>query len=159
MRCPTDVAEVLTQLATYKGHLPTGSPLSPIMAYYAYYDVWERIAAVAVRHGWTLTVYVDDVTISGTHVRAKHLWEVKAAIHACGLRYHKEKSYFDRPPEVTGVIITAEGLQAPNRQLLRMRQTRRRMAMQPKNAQQGKALVGTLQGLRGQMKQIRSANN
>jgi hypothetical protein len=35
MRCDADVAETLMRLATYQGHLPTGSPLSPIMAYFA----------------------------------------------------------------------------------------------------------------------------
>src|SRR5262245_324159 len=35
MLCPPDVAAVLTKIACCEGHLPTGSPLSPILAYYA----------------------------------------------------------------------------------------------------------------------------
>lgn len=134
MQCAPDVAEILTQLASYKGHLPTGSPLSPIMAYFAYYDVWERIAAIAACHGWTLTVYIDDVTISGEHVHAKHLWDVKVAIHACGLRYHKEKCYIDKPAEITGVIVRARGLSAPNRQLLKMRRVRQDVSQLPRES-------------------------
>jgi reverse transcriptase-like protein len=158
MQCAPDVAEILTQLATFKGHLPTGSPLSPIMAYYAYCDVWERIAAIAAYYGWTLTVYIDDVTISGEQVRAKHLWEVKAAIHACGLRYHKEKCYIDKPAEITGVIVAAQGLSAPNRQLLKARRVRRDISQLSRNEREDKILVGTLQGLRGQIEQIRRAS-
>lgn len=155
MKCEGDVAELLTKLATYKGHLPTGSPLSPIMAYFAHFEMWERIAAICARHGWTLTVYIDDVTISGKQVRARDVWEVKAAIHAGGLRYHKgkERLYVDTPAEVTGVIISKQGLRAPNRQLLKMRQTKRQIALSD-GAKQKKALVSTLQGLRRQMQQI-----
>ena len=65
MQCESDVAGLLTRLATYQRHLPTGSPLSPIMAYFAYYDVWEAVAEITRQHGYTLTVYVDDVYPSG----------------------------------------------------------------------------------------------
>jgi hypothetical protein len=154
MQCATDVAEILTQLATYKGHLPTGSPLSPIMAYFAYFDVWEQVAAIATRHGWTLTVYVDDVTISGSHVHAKDLWEVKKIIHASGLRYHKEKAYFDKPAEVTGVIVKDDTLRPPNRQLLKMRRVKGQVSRLDPHERRDKVLLGKLQGLRGQLEQI-----
>jgi hypothetical protein len=157
MQCSPDVARIMTKLATYKDHLPTGSPLSPIMAYFAYYDVWERIAGLASGYGWTLTVYVDDVTVSGTHVRAVDLWELKRAIHASGLRYHKEKSYFDKASEITGVIVRASGLSAPNRQLKKTYQMKRRVAAYLKDGRDAVAM-GTLQGLRGQLKQIQDAN-
>jgi hypothetical protein len=159
MRCSTDVAEVLTRLATYKGHLPTGSPLSPIMAYYAYYDVWERIAAIAAAHGWTLTVYIDDVTVSGTQVRARHLWKLKEEIHASGLRYHKEKCYIDTSAEITGVIVGSRGLGPPNRQLLKMRDVRRRMSQLSGHSRADTHLISTLHGLRGQLDQIRGAKD
>ena len=57
MRCEPDVAAILSRLATYQEHLPTGSPLSPIMAYFAHFDVWEEVARIARAHGYTLTVY------------------------------------------------------------------------------------------------------
>src|SRR3546814_14941861 len=36
MGCRADVAGILGDLCTFEGHLPTGSPLSPILAYYSY---------------------------------------------------------------------------------------------------------------------------
>lgn len=36
MRCECDIAAILARLATFQQHLPTGSPLSPIMAYFAF---------------------------------------------------------------------------------------------------------------------------
>jgi Reverse transcriptase (RNA-dependent DNA polymerase) len=65
MGCSTDVAAVLAKVACCDGHLPTGSPLSPIMAYHAHMDVWEEVARIAQKNGCVMTVYIDDVTLSG----------------------------------------------------------------------------------------------
>lgn len=89
--CEKDLAGLLTSLPAYKGHLPTGSPLSPIMAYYAHAGMWESIAVVAKANGCTLTVYIDDITISGPKVRSNILWFIKQAIHRNELPYHNEK--------------------------------------------------------------------
>lgn len=156
MQCSPDIAAMLTKLATYKNHLPTGSPLSPIMAYFAHIDVWESVAAIAKRHGLTLTVYVDDVTLSGPHVPDHVLWEVRKAIHSGGLRYHKEKTYVDRPAEITGVIVRADKIGVPHRQYLKLHRTKREQ-LKPKNAG-SKQLAGRLEGLRGQMEQVQRVN-
>ena len=63
MKCPRDIAGLLAQIASYQGHLPTGSPLSPIMAYFAYYDLWASIDAFCKARDYIFTVYIDDVTI------------------------------------------------------------------------------------------------
>jgi hypothetical protein len=49
--CERDVAGLLTQLTTYQGHLPTGGPSSPILAFFAYLDMWERIFAICRSRG------------------------------------------------------------------------------------------------------------
>ncbi len=156
MRCTSDVAGILTRLGTYRGHLPTGGPLSPILAYYAHYDVWENIAQITRLHKYTLSVYVDDVTISGPHVRASVLWEIKQAIHRSGLRYHKEKTFIDRPAEITGVIVAGDRLVIPQRQHLKLHATKIEM-MKPEN-DGSKIIAGRLTGLRGQMSQIRQVD-
>jgi hypothetical protein len=153
MKCSNDIAAILTKISTYKGHLPTGSPLSPIMAYFAHHDVWEAIAALCNQYGYTLTVYIDDVTVSGDKISPAVMWEIKKAIHRSGLRYHKEKSYFDRPAEITGVIVDGNRLVAPNRQYKKakvigdaLRRAQREYDAKP--------LREKLTGLMGQMAQI-----
>ena len=123
------------------------------MAYYAHLDVWETIAAIARRNGSTLTVYIDDVTVSGEHVRAADLWDIKRAIHAVGLRYHKEKLFIDRPAEITGVIVSGNRLVVPRRQHRKLHAATIEKA-KPENAG-SKQIAGRLHGLRGQMDQIR----
>ena len=86
------------------------------MAHYAYTDVWQALAQIAKEYDLTLTVYVDDVTVSGQHVPECLVWEMKKIIYASGLRYHKEKRYVDRPADVTGVILRDGDLLVPKRQ-------------------------------------------
>ena len=159
MQCERDVAATLAKLATYQGHLPTGSPLSPIMAYFAHYDVWEAVAAICREHGYTLTVYIDDVTISAPKLSPTVLWSVKKAIHASGLRYHKEKAFHDRPAEITGVIVNGEKLVVPNRQLKKIATLRTAIRNEDKRGYRGgdtKQLRLKLGGLQGQVGQISS---
>lgn len=152
MGCERDVAGTLARLATYHGHLPTGSPLSPIMAYYAYVDVWERISEICKAHGYRLTVYIDDVTISGLTIDPAVLWSIKRAIHGAGLRYHKERSYHNRPAEITGIILAGEQLKAPNRQLKKFVEASAALATAP--TVDVEALTKRVAGLRGQIHQI-----
>ncbi|MGN6583974.1 MAG: hypothetical protein ACTHJV_09750 [Rhizobiaceae bacterium] len=153
MRCKTDVAATLAKLACYRGHLPTGSPLSPIMAFYAHYDVWESIAAHCKANGYRLTVYIDDVTISGAALAPEVLWNIKRAIHRAGLRYHKEKRFIDRPEEITGVIVDGDRLIPPNRQLKKLHETRRALKRRMSIGVE-KKLRERLTGLEGQVAQI-----
>ncbi|MXN49406.1 RNA-directed DNA polymerase [Shinella kummerowiae] len=153
MQCEADVAAILAKLATYRGHLPTGSPLSPIMAFFAHYDVWEVIASHCTTHGYRLTVYIDDVTISGTTLSPAVLWDIKRAIHRSGLRYHKEKHFVDRPAEITGVIVNGERLVVPNRQLKKLYEIQRDLK-QPLIPQLESKLREKLTGLRGQVAQV-----
>ena len=152
--CERDIAGLLTGLSSYRGHLPTGSPLSPILAYFSFYDLWAAIAAVCTERGLTLSVYVDDVTISGSHVRSSDLWRIKKLIHATKLQYHKEKAFFDYTAEVTGVIVTAAGVQAPHRSHAKLHGSRRELAL----GGAGTEAVARHAGISGQMNQIRRAN-
>ena len=156
MRCERDIAGLLASLACYQGHLPTGSLLSPIMAYFAYYDLWARIAAFCKERGYTFTVYIDDVTISGSRVPKADIWQVQKMIHGMGLRYHKEKTFVDRPAEITGVVLRDGKLVAPFRQHRKMHEARALLAEATDDDRQ--ALLGRVAGITGQIQQIAAKN-
>lgn len=155
MQCRGDVAGLLGDLCTFDGHLPTGSPLSPILAYYSYHNTWAEIAAFCADRGYTLTVYVDDVTISGAKVPIADVWQVRRIIHRTGLRYHKLKHYVDTPAEITGVIVRDGKVVVPNRQRLKQRQLV--LALQRVEDGDGR-LRGRLTGISGQIRQIDRLN-
>jgi hypothetical protein len=157
MGCSTDVAAVLAKVACCDGHLPTGSPLSPMMAYYAHMDIWEAVARIARENGCVVTVYIDDVTLSGARVPKALVWEIKQVIHGGGLRYHKEKRAVDRRSEVTGVVLRGGQMLVANRHRKKLRKLK-----QDKDRARGpevnKSVLGQLAGMQGTVDQIRSAN-
>jgi hypothetical protein len=156
MHCERDIAGLLANLACYQGHLPTGSPLSPIMAYFSYYDLWARIAVFCKERGYTFTVYIDDVTISGERVPKADLWQVQKMIHGMGLRYHKEKTFVDQPAEITGVVLRGDKLVAPFRQHKKMYEARALLAEATEDTRQ--ALIERVAGISGQIQQIAKGN-
>lgn len=151
MKCRRDVAALLTSLSTHQQRLPTGSPLSPIMAYFAYYDLWAKLEEFCRDRNYKLTVYIDDVTVSGEKVPRSDIWLMKRMIHGYGLRYHKEKTFIDRPAEVTGVIVNGEQLSVPHRQHLKRHLARKEFQSGAGDAQ---VLQGRLAGLEGQIRQV-----
>ncbi|WP_373529974.1 reverse transcriptase family protein [Nostoc sp.] len=162
MKCSSDVAYILTKLSTFKDHLPTGSPSSPMLSYFAHIGMWEAINEIVDLANCTLTIYIDDVTISGDHIPSELIWQVRKQFHRYGLRSNKkkEKHYIGKNSyEITGIIATNQGeLKIPNRQHLKMHQCRRLLKLDIK-FEKGKDILKSLRGLEAQRQQIRKANN
>lgn len=156
MHCDRTIAALLAQISCYQQHLPTGSPLSPILAYFAYYDLWQSIDAFCKERGYTFTVYVDDVTVSGTRVTERDLWDIKRMIDRVGLSYHKEKVYVDASPEITGVVLRDGRLVAPHRQHKKLREVRG--ALLQATDENRPMLLGTSAGVQSQLRQIAKKN-
>jgi hypothetical protein len=124
MHCEPDVAAILARLLTVDGHLATGSAVSPILSFYAFYDMWLEIAGIAIAAGCILTVYMDDITISGDQVPERVMWQIRKCIAKRELTYHKERRYTAGFAEVTGVIIKDGRLIVPHRQRKKANETR-----------------------------------
>lgn len=157
MQCSPDVAAVLTKIACIEGRLPTGSPLSPIMAYYAHVDVWEAVGRLARDNECQVSIWIDDVTLSGSRVPLELIWRIKQLLRRGGLHYHKEKRSVGRGAEVTGVIIHEDGSLGPAN-----RHRHKRRLLRQENDKAGnrasKSLRGRLAGTEGVFKQIAAEN-
>jgi hypothetical protein len=116
MHCAPDVSAILARLLTVNDHLATGSPASPILSFYAFYDMWQNIANLSAQHGFVMTVYMDDITLSGETIPERYMWEIRKAIVNAGLRYHKERRFIGETAEVTGVVLRSGEMLLPNRQ-------------------------------------------
>ena len=159
MQCSPDVAHILARIATHKGALPQGSPCSPILAYFAYIDMWEAIDACVAGADCVLSVYVDDLTISGDTVPKAMILEVKHTLKKHGHRHavEKERARRDRSTEVTGVILTRNGVTVPNRQRKKICEVRDelRNATSPELQKQ---LESQLRGRLAQVRQVDAGN-
>jgi hypothetical protein len=153
MACEPDVAAVLAHLLTVKGHVPTGSPVSPILCFFAFFDMWQDIANVAAQQGCKITVYMDDLTVSGAIVPEWLMWEIRQKIHGHGLRYHKERRFTGGFGEVTGVVLRDGKTILPNRQHKRAYELANQIQLLP-DGEEKLGLQRKLFGLRAQRRQV-----
>lgn len=126
LKCSPDVSALLANLCTVERrerpendprkrdrHLPTGSPISQCLAYWCFAKMFDSIAGLAHARNLKLTVYVDDITLSGLKVSRTTQVQVRRIIESHGLVGHKERLYRNRGL-VTGTIVTSHGLKLPN---------------------------------------------
>ncbi len=142
MQCSRDVAGLLTKLSTCHDHVPTGSCLSQVIAFYSHYEMFNEIYELTSSIGLTMTCYVDDISISGKNANKVVLHEVRGILKRRGLKSHPEKESIYRkgvPKEITGSIVIDNGLKLPNRKhqqiheavisISRMEDTRNKLAL------------------------------
>jgi len=68
--CSPNVARILTQLTTIHGHVPQGAPTSPIVAVIAMLKMAKRLQELCYRINARITIYGDNICISGPpHIR------------------------------------------------------------------------------------------
>ena len=114
MNCSGDVAGLLANLICFKKFLATGSSASPIVSYYAFKEMFDEMFSYAENKGFILSVYVDDITMSGRNVSWEDLQMLHRIIRHYGLEGHKSKiSQGNRPRLVTGVMLAGNDAQLP----------------------------------------------
>ena len=120
MKMSEDVAWLITELVTYKGFIPTGSPTSQIIAFLSYALTFQRIKKITDEHNCIMSLYVDDLTISSKNPIPKNIPylinnELKRVFH----KIKDKKTKFFYPSQykiVTGCCITPNGqLKVPNK--------------------------------------------
>lgn len=113
---PPDVAARARQLLTYGGHLPTGGNASTILSFWAYKPMFDEIATLAAELGCEFTLYVDDMSITGTFANRKCQQAARKIVARYGLRAHKAKAFSPGQPRVhTGIAKTRRGREVPHR--------------------------------------------
>lgn len=105
--CSSDVSGLLTKLCTVDKHLPTGSCISQLLAFFSAKPMFDELHEHAVKYGNRDSFYVDDLTWSGVNATPSFLWAAKQIVHRHGFQYHKDRSYGTAEDKVvTGVLIS-----------------------------------------------------
>jgi RNA-directed DNA polymerase len=124
MNCAADVASLLAGLCCYDNqHLPTGGVHSEVLAFYAHKSLFDLVDQRVRQRGGTLTIYVDDGTISMQNASATDLRWIKTKFQQQGLTLHKRKSFVvsaRKPKTITGVVVVDGDIRPPNSQLLQI---------------------------------------
>jgi RNA-directed DNA polymerase len=122
LRMAADVAHTLAKLCCKDEGLPTGSPLSPILSYFACSALFTRIAAIADRFDLNFTLYVDDMVFSGRGANRQFAHRIKRELAREGLTGHKVAYFSPQTPKViTGVAVHEDHIEVPFKRQRRMR--------------------------------------
>ena len=115
MKCDRIVSGMLANLLTYKEYLPTGGSASPILSYYANKDMFDEIDMMAHAEGFTMTLYVDDICISGDKISSRFLNKVRKIISHYGFCSHKSHHFWQKQKKlITGVTVDRKGIGLPD---------------------------------------------
>lgn len=117
LQCAPDVAGLLTDLCTYKRALATGSPVSPLLAFWANRTLFATLEKRASEQSLKLSVYVDDVTMSGESLPKSLVTQVDGIVQKFGhkLAINKTKLFGPNTPKhVTGIVIHQGKLKVPH---------------------------------------------
>lgn len=122
MQCSEEAALLLTLLTCFRGHLPTGAPTSPLLAYLAYEEMFYHLYDAVGDSFCRLSVFADDLTISWQRAEedpTELLQNLKAVMQQWGFRVNDRKTRKynqNKEAEVTGVILMPNGeMRMPNR--------------------------------------------
>lgn len=118
MKCSSDVADLLANLCTCKGHIPTGSRISMPLAFWANEPLFNLLHKFSVAIGVTFTVFVDDIVFSGNSIDETFVFNIKKLISNHGHKAHPRKTKFYKSGKVkvvTGIAVDENGLHVANR--------------------------------------------
>jgi hypothetical protein len=104
LQWPVDLSAMMADALTFNGHLPTGSAASPILSYFTHQRMFAAIEGMCTTTGCTVTLFIDDITVSGPRASMSLLHRIKQVLLGRGLRAKATK---DRSaPTGSAVIIT-----------------------------------------------------
>jgi len=117
-----DVARLFADLTTVDGVVFLGSPLTPVLMTLVHRQLFDEIHKYCQQNGLAMSLWVDDLTISGPMITGEAIRFVREAIAKRGLRSHKiDIRTGNKVIFVTGVGIVGSHLVAPRKMHLKIR--------------------------------------
>lgn len=160
-KCASDIANILADICCYQQkHLPTGSALSGRIAFFAARRMFDEIYEKATLGGIKMTLYVDDITLSGLDVTKTLMSQVRQTVRRHGLKTKNSKTKTfsaNVPKTVTGVVVAGDELCLPNSRHKKIWEDRR--ALQNAVGDEKTRLVRSLKGRLQEAKQILAPTN
>lgn len=104
-----EVSRILTQLTTFQTRLPQGAPTSLPLCNLALLPLYKNIRKYSREHGLNLTLYVDDIAISGeAGVPQKSIERIIKIIQKEGYSVRRSKIKImplSKQQKVTGIVV------------------------------------------------------
>lgn len=158
MQCSSDIATILANLCTantknHGTHLPTGSCISPLLSYWINQSLFDQLHDITSQEGCRMTLYVDDITISGEKATPEFLNKIAIAINSYGYKYHKVACYGNGVATITGLIVNEGRLELPHARAQKIRSLEKEL-METENDIDRKRILNSLMGRLAEAEQI-----
>lgn len=160
MLCSDDISYILSNICCYGNHLPTGSQVSIYMCYLTNIKMFDEMRSLALSRNTLMTVYADDITISGDKVDDSLLNTMKKIVIRHGYRLSENKTLRftnNEIPIITGVALVGNALQPTNKF---MNELRDKVYFLDRNAEMldKDLLIKEKQSIKGKINYIQSLN-
>jgi RNA-directed DNA polymerase len=153
LKMTSDVAVTLSEICTVADAIPTGSPLSMTLAFWAYKPTFDRIEALAKHHRITFTLYVDDMVFSSnSKIPRSFMFAVFRLIRRVKHQVHPDKTKIfteNKIRVITGTAISGYQLLVPNKRrkkILDLMQSGK--SLEALSEKEKRSLIGMIQSAR-----------
>lgn len=129
LECSKDVSHAMSNISTYDGYVPTGSPISQILCFLSNKPIFDKLERLSKHNGIMMSIYVDDLTFSGKVIPHTFINDVRKIIGRKGYKTHKIKVYSkNEVKNVTGSVINPSGkIEVQNKTKKVMRELRKEL--------------------------------
>lgn len=117
LKCSKDIAYVLSKLCCFDNHLPTGSQVSIYLNFLANIAMFDELNNLAQSRQANISVYADDITVSGDSVDMSLYNTMKKVLIRYGYevsRHKTQRFLAHQSPIITGLAVNNEELQPVN---------------------------------------------
>lgn len=131
-----DVADLLSELLTFQKYVPTGSPVSMSLAFWANKNLFDELDKFSKNRNTVMTVYVDDLTFTGSGVNNNFLKNSVKIIEKYGLKVKESKVFLykeNKPKFITGTVVLNNKIDAEFKQFKALRNSEYLFLNDPKN--------------------------
>lgn len=115
-----DAAGLMAEICSYNEKLPTGSKVSMLLAYWTNTRLFNNLYSYCLQENLKITIYVDDLTFSGTGLSRSHQNKIREIILASGFKVSAKKTKLyahNEPKLITGCIVIGNTLKLRNKHL------------------------------------------
>lgn len=121
-----DVAGMLTGFLTVDDAIAFGAPATPVFALLVCRGMFDEVYELCRTHDLTMTLWVDDLTISGEAIPGSVVAGIRAIVARHGFESHKVvRKASSRPVDITGVLVDRAEIRPINSVNLRVRDLER----------------------------------
>ena len=117
LQYPRDVADFMADICTVNNHIPTGSPLSLMLAFWANKPMFDELNKLAASRKIKMTIYVDDISFTGVAVNDSFKNKVTEIVNRYNHSINPDKVRFfsEKLRFINGIAVSKDGLRPSNK--------------------------------------------